>query len=40
MPKSSQLSAALMPAAGAHCNITDIYLARAISAPATQLLFE
>jgi hypothetical protein len=30
VPKSYQLLAALMPAAGAHCNITDIYLARAI----------
>jgi hypothetical protein len=30
------LSAALMPAAGAHCNTTDICLAGAISAPATQ----
>jgi hypothetical protein len=36
VPKSCQLSAALIPAAGAHCNITDICLARAISAPATQ----
>jgi hypothetical protein len=34
VPKSCQLSAVLMPAAGAHCNITDICLARAVSAPA------
>jgi hypothetical protein len=34
VPKSCQLSAALMSAAGAHCNITGICLAGAISGPA------